>query len=88
MGWGYSVQYSQGVYFKLIRLFLSQSRSLHRAWVEMAWRSVEMAAPLAALLAAALVTATSHEPTQEPILFEAAFQGRIIYLRTNVGIYL
>ncbi|XP_059056215.1 pikachurin-like [Achroia grisella] len=46
----------------------------------MACRSVEMGAPrvapLAALLAALLAAATSHPPTQEPVKFEAAFQGR------------
>ncbi|CAB3226162.1 unnamed protein product [Arctia plantaginis] len=44
----------------------------------MAWRSGEMAAPrvaLAALLAALVVSATSRSPTQEPVQFEAAFQG-------------
>lgn len=46
----------------------------------MAWRSGEMAAPrvapLAALLAALFVSATSRVPTQDPVLFEAAFQGK------------
>ncbi|XP_037298991.1 uncharacterized protein LOC119190692 [Manduca sexta] len=35
-----------------------------------------LAAPLVALLAALLVTATARAPTQDPVVFEAAFQGR------------
>ncbi|XP_049881213.1 pikachurin-like [Pectinophora gossypiella] len=44
----------------------------------MAWRSA-MAAPRVVplvILAAALVTATAPAPTQDPVQFEAAFQGR------------
>ncbi|CAG9792517.1 unnamed protein product [Diatraea saccharalis] len=56
-----------------------RSHSAARVWAVMACRSGEMAAPrvaqLAALLAAILVTVTSRAPTQEPVQFEAAFQG-------------
>ncbi|CAK1547749.1 unnamed protein product [Leptosia nina] len=40
------------------------------AWSEMAWLA------LAALFVALFANATSRAPTQEPILFEAAFQGK------------
>ncbi|CAH0598359.1 unnamed protein product [Chrysodeixis includens] len=46
----------------------------------MAWRSSAMAAPrvapLAALFTALLVSVTSRASTQDPVQFEAAFQGR------------
>ncbi|CAF4770237.1 unnamed protein product [Pieris macdunnoughi] len=45
----------------------------HGAWAEMAWS--EMAWLWLAALLAALANAASRAPTQEPVLFEAAFQG-------------